>query len=128
MKTMWVTGKHRMPIHHSSSKLTASRRKILCCTWGSSGATAVRKPIPSVDSRDQEWAEAPAWHPDDASAQPVDTIGAGDTFIAGMLYGLVQFPNSTLQKRLEYANELAGRKVFQHGFVDLGLKMEGAVE
>jgi ketohexokinase len=58
----------------------------------------------------------------------VDTIGAGDTFIAGMLYGLVQFPESSLQRKLEYANELAGRKVFQQGFEGLGLKLRVSVE
>jgi ketohexokinase len=47
------------------------------------------------------------------------TIGAGDTFIAGVLYGLFYAPTWDLAKTLSFANELAGRKVAQHGFSEL---------
>jgi len=48
------------------------------------------------------------------------TIGAGDTFIAGMLHGLLyRNKNWTLQQVLNFANELAGRKVVQEGFAGL---------
>ena len=50
------------------------------------------------------------------------TIGAGDTFIAGMLHGLLyRNKNWTLQQMLNFANELAGRKVVQEGFAGLVL-------
>ena len=48
------------------------------------------------------------------------TIGAGDTFIAGILYGLFyNAQNWDLAKLLQFANELAGRKVTQQGFSGL---------
>jgi sugar/nucleoside kinase (ribokinase family) len=48
------------------------------------------------------------------------TIGAGDTFIAGILYGLFyNSKNRDLEKALKFANELAGRKVTQEGFSGL---------
>jgi ketohexokinase len=54
----------------------------------------------------------------------VDTIGAGDTFIAGFLYALSCKEPWTLQQKLEFANELAGRKVLQTGFGGLVEQME----
>lgn len=48
------------------------------------------------------------------------TIGAGDTFIAGLLYGLIYRSNDwDFQKRLRFANRLAGLKVGQIGFANL---------
>jgi ketohexokinase len=47
-------------------------------------------------------------------------IGAGDTFIAGMLYGLTQHADDwKLKEKLGFANELAGRKVYLNGFGDV---------
>lgn len=78
-------------------------RALLFCTWGSSGAmcynnqtrklsTEPALPIPSV----------------------VDTVGAGDTFTAGVIYGLTQ--GMTTEGCLKFACELAGRKCAQIGF------------
>jgi ketohexokinase len=53
----------------------------------------------------------------------VDTVGAGDTFIAGMLYACVHQRTWGAQERLKFANELAGRKVHQRGFKGLGAAM-----
>lgn len=58
------------------------------------------------------------------------TIGAGDTFIAGILYALNFHGNSrseswTLERSLGFATELAGRKVIQEGFGGLGEQMAG---
>lgn len=48
------------------------------------------------------------------------TIGAGDTFNAGLLYGLVYRSHEwDFRKRLEFANLIAGLKVTQEGFVNL---------
>lgn len=52
------------------------------------------------------------------------TIGAGDTFTAGMLYAcMVHDEDWDLGEKLEFANELAGRKVVQEGFQSLGEMM-----
>lgn len=48
------------------------------------------------------------------------TIGAGDTFIAGMLFGLVCHAHDwSQQERLAFATELATKKVQIDGFVGL---------
>ncbi|CAI9627212.1 unnamed protein product [Alternaria burnsii] len=91
---------------------------LLCCTWGSGGAAAVQK------GDDEVWADVKAWQAGrEKQAKVVDTIGAGDTFIAGMLFAINEHDEWSLQRRLEFANELAGRKVLQEGFGGLGKKM-----
>ena len=73
--------------------------------------------------------EAPAWRPsrdyNDPSKDPcvTDTVGAGDTFTAGMLYGMFMQESWNIDQRLNFANELAGRKVYQEGFKGLGEAM-----
>jgi ketohexokinase len=63
------------------------------------------------------WESVDAWKPADCDKTVVDSIGAGDTFIAGMLFGLAQQEKDwSLKKKLAVANELGGRKVFQEGF------------
>lgn len=54
------------------------------------------------------------------------TVGAGDTFIAGMLFGLTCQVDWSLERKLEFANELAGRKVAQEGLHGLASLMEHA--
>ncbi|KAF1935598.1 Ribokinase-like protein [Clathrospora elynae] len=91
---------------------------MLCCTWGSGGATAVQK------GDDVVWADVKAWQAEgDEQAKVVDTIGAGDTFIAGMLFAINEHCEWSLQRKLEFANGLAGRKVLQEGFGGLGKSM-----
>jgi ketohexokinase len=95
---------------------------VLVCTWGAQGAAAVKL---LETPRKQEWAKSEAWHPsEDPQAEVIDTIGAGDTFIAGMLFGLANSPNSTLEEKLQYAVQIASRKVYQDGFQGLGEAME----
>lgn len=52
------------------------------------------------------------------------TVGAGDTFIAGMLFGLTCHSEWDLHQKLQFANELAGRKVTQEGLRGLGSLMK----
>ena len=57
----------------------------------------------------------------------ISTVGAGDTFIAGMLFALISFVDDwTLERKIKFANELAGRKVVQEGFRGLGSLMQGS--
>lgn len=59
---------------------------------------------------------------------PCSTVGAGDTLIAGVLFGLNRRANEwDIERTLDFANELAGRKVQQEGFVGLGQLMKAAL-
>ncbi|CAG8439269.1 7437_t:CDS:2 [Ambispora leptoticha] len=82
----------------------------LFCTWGSSGASCFHNPTQKLFT---------------ASALPipsvVDSVGAGDTFIAGVIYGLTQ--EMPPEGCLRFACELAGRKCAQIGFEKIIEKM-----
>jgi ketohexokinase len=52
------------------------------------------------------------------------TIGAGDTFIAGMLYAWLCQENWDLQKKIHFANRVAGMKVAQEAFSGLDKALE----
>jgi len=92
---------------------------LLCCTWGSEGACAFQKEPCCIGKTNAFYVE---------DTKVMDTIGAGDTFTAGVLYMLVCHPEATLQQKLRFANELAGRKVVQEGFGGLGEKMASRFE
>ncbi|KAL2852506.1 Ribokinase-like protein [Aspergillus pseudoustus] len=94
-------------------QLSLTRKaSLLCCTWGQDGAAA-------LETSTRNLVHSPAYCP--AGFQVVDTIGAGDTFIAGMLYGLIcKKKGWDLSQKLSMANHLAGTKVAQEGFAGLG--------
>lgn len=75
------------------------------CTWGEKGAYAI--------SKDGEYLHVPAADLDNI----IDTIGAGDTFNAGMIHSLSQ--QLSLKASLEFANQLAAKKCAQEGFNNL---------
>lgn len=125
-------------------------RATLLCTWGSAGAALLQKAPGGMHTRASVagWTGAEAGESSLESAardsrgledrsltqdlsltqvtnppQPIDTVGAGDTFIAGMLYALsLRWRPDTA---LAYANEVAGRKVVRRGFGGLGEEMRG---
>ncbi|KAF2877055.1 Ribokinase-like protein [Massariosphaeria phaeospora] len=100
---------------------------LLCCTWGAAGATIVQ----NTPGRSPVWASTKAWkNGDDTEQSPiVDSIGAGDTFVAGMLFALNYHQDDwDLQQKLQFANELAGRKVYQEGFNGLGKAISTAAK
>lgn len=107
-----------------------NQRSFLCCTWGQDGAAALEgsgtvlhspaytpegfQVVEYVADRDAVMIEKPG-------LTHRSTIGAGDTFIAGMLYGLIcKGKEWDLAQKLKMANRLAGTKVAQEGFSDLG--------
>jgi ketohexokinase len=53
----------------------------------------------------------------------IDTVGAGDTFNAGIILYLSLYPNANLQQALQFACQLASKKVAQQGFDSLKEKI-----
>ncbi|GFF35515.1 putative PfkB family kinase [Aspergillus lentulus] len=96
------------------SRLTRNA-SFLCCTWGEGGAVA-------LDTQTGQLLHSPAYTAPDF--QVVDTIGAGDTFIAGMLYAWLCQENWNLEKKIHFANRVAGMKVGQEGFSGLDKALE----
>ncbi|PWY86901.1 pfkB family kinase [Aspergillus heteromorphus CBS 117.55] len=94
----------------------ARKASLLCCTWGQDGAVA-------RDTKSQVTIYSPAYSAE--GFQVVDTIGAGDTFIAGILYALLcRGDEWNLSQKLGFANRLAGMKVSQEGFAGLARALE----
>ncbi|KAF2837919.1 Ribokinase-like protein [Patellaria atrata CBS 101060] len=96
------------------------KASLICCTWGADGAAALG--LPSGEYRHARWNPP-------SDFRVVDSIGAGDTFIAGMLYCLTcHAEHWRFDDKLMFANELAGRKVGQYGFDGLGEQMKLGIE
>ncbi|KAJ5386298.1 pfkB family kinase [Penicillium cosmopolitanum] len=90
----------------------APNASLLCCTWGKDGACA-------LEPATGKFVHAPAYTED--NFQVIDPIGAGDTFIAGMLYAMnCKEKEWDISQKLKFANRLAGIKVSQEGFSGLG--------
>ena len=105
--------------------------RTLICTWGDKGACALTLPC-APEALDDRFVSSPAFVL--GGKKVLDTVGAGDTFIAGMLFGFLCRGNGgsdiswSLGQKLDFANELAGRKVIQHGFGALGEQVKGLVD
>ncbi|KAL2288740.1 hypothetical protein FJTKL_03414 [Diaporthe vaccinii] len=94
------------------------RASLLCCTWGSLGATAKSLPTKQIFNVTPE---------PKVTVQIVDAIGAGDTFVAGVLYGLLcRRGEWTDQRIIRFAVDLATTKIQQDGFGGLASKMSPA--
>ncbi|KAK3378459.1 Ribokinase-like protein [Podospora didyma] len=90
----------------------STRASLMLGTWGAEGASALWLPS-------GEYMHCPA-NPSGKELLVVDTLGAGDTFIAGMLYGLICHADDWSQKaKLTFAVELATEKVQREGFAGL---------
>ncbi|EPE02944.1 pfkb family kinase [Ophiostoma piceae UAMH 11346] len=109
-----VKGEVALMSRYASTVGTTSepRSKILFCTWGGRGASAwhadglVSVPAPSVPAD-----------------KIVDAVGAGDTFMAGILYKLSMNKSARgsrmIEEALEFAVALASRKIQLDGFQGL---------
>ena len=123
------------------------------CTWGEGGSVGVRVAGgggheeegegEDIDAHGNRWVRTAAWRPPPPPSSrpssrppsspssnhrppnPIDSVGAGDTFIAGMLFCLSERRVWSLGRKLRFANEVAGRKVFREGFAGLGEAMAG---
>lgn len=80
--------------------------RLLVCPWGSKGAWG-------FDAHTDNMLYAPGM----SIAEVVDSVGAGDTFNAGLIHALVS--GEDLQQALLHACKLAGAKVQQAGFEGL---------
>ncbi|KAI1815014.1 Ribokinase-like protein [Poronia punctata] len=89
----------------------------LFCTWGSQGAACLL-PDGTTES-------SPATLPGQ-TIHVIDSVGAGDTFIAGILFGfLCHGGDWDLRAKLGFAVQLATRKVQQEGLDNLGFEPLG---
>ncbi len=84
---------------------TSSGVAEMVCSWGKQGAFAL--------DRDGKLYSTPAFVP----ARIVDTLGAGDTFNAGMIHARLM--GETMEQALVTAARLAGKKCGIYGFQDL---------
>uniref|UniRef100_A0A182P9A2 Carbohydrate kinase PfkB domain-containing protein n=1 Tax=Anopheles epiroticus TaxID=199890 RepID=A0A182P9A2_9DIPT len=78
---------------------------IAICPWGSSDTIA-------IDEQGQ-WFSQPTYPPEVIR----DSLGAGDTFVAGCIYKLLQ--RDSLSAALEFASRLAGQKLAHFGVEEL---------
>ncbi|PYH99935.1 pfkB family kinase [Aspergillus ellipticus CBS 707.79] len=114
----WAQGNGYQTAEECIQKQSVIARKasLLCCTWGQNGAVA-------LETKSKSMIHSPAYSAVDFKV--VDTIGAGDTFIAGMLYAwLCQGDKWNLSQKLGFANRIAGMKVSQEGFAGLKRALE----
>lgn len=84
--------------------LSFSRSNKIICAWGSKGAAALD------DNQTGDVLTSPAYPP----GAIVDTLGAGDTFCASVIYALLN--GKALQQALEFGNKIAGAKIGFHGY------------
>ncbi|KAF2498590.1 Ribokinase-like protein [Lophium mytilinum] len=113
------TGVESMRAFLETQALGARKGALLCLTWGSRGAAALECGSGRFEYVDGWGHEGQVVV--ECILMPHSTIGAGDTFIAGMLYcENVRGSDWSLREKLAFSNELAGRKVLQEGFDGLG--------
>ncbi|KAI5461172.1 Ribokinase-like protein [Mariannaea sp. PMI_226] len=97
------------------------KASLALCTWGADGAAGLYQPA-------CEFVRCSAEDDTGRDISVVDAVGAGDTFIAGMLYGLVCHANDwSIGQKVKFAVRLATLKVQREGFASLGADIMGCV-
>ncbi|KAI0885280.1 Ribokinase-like protein [Annulohypoxylon maeteangense] len=100
----------------SAQSGVARKATLLLCTWGSDGASCLSLPSEKAVS-------CPATLPGQ-TISVVDTVGAGDTFIAGMLFGLLcHHEDWNTERKVQFAVQLATCKVQRDGFDGVGAEV-----
>ncbi|KAK7915065.1 PfkB family kinase [Apiospora marii] len=90
----------------------AKQGSLLFCTWGDEDAWA-------YEPFGQGLVHVPAYRVE-PHRMVVDTLDAGDAFVAGILYGLIFHSEDwSLEYKLRFANRLAGNKILLEGFAGL---------
>ncbi|KAK0670486.1 Ribokinase-like protein [Cercophora samala] len=125
----------------------SSRASLMLCTWGANGAgMLIRNLGGDGENGEKEEEEDVYIHHSPATSSKdgkpikvVDTIGAGDTFIAGVLYASLSSSSSShmdadnnnnddkawsQKAKLAFAVELATRKVQAEGFAHLAAQQQ----
>ncbi|KAK4181451.1 Ribokinase-like protein [Triangularia setosa] len=111
---------YRSPEACLRGEATSTGATLMLCTWGASGAGMLTRKLGGGDEKDGYIHHSPATL-DGTPIKVVDTIGAGDTFIAGVLYAsLSSHMDAWSHKaKLAFAVELATSKVQNEGFAHL---------
>lgn len=81
-------------------------RNVIICPWGTDGVAAL--------DADDNFFTAQSYPPDVV----VDSLGAGDTFAAAIIYALYQ--NYSIDFAIRFASRLAGMKVGFYGYDRIG--------
>ncbi|KIW04368.1 uncharacterized protein PV09_04652 [Verruconis gallopava] len=114
----WAEGQgytHPRPFLHDQARRLADRSPVMFCTWGAAGAAAY--------SEREIFLEKP-----NSVVVVVDPVGAGDTFIAGILFCLACHPEKDIRQALQLGISVAEEKIRREGFQGLADVMRNHLE
>lgn len=99
-KQGWITAEETC---RQLASVIQSPRPIIICPWGSTGATFI--------DTSRECHKVDAFKPE----KVVDTLGAGDSFMAGFIYS-TYILRSSVRDAVEFSNRVAGHKIAKFGY------------